>query len=143
MNTKDMSFGEAMDWMNENDGREVCVVNSPNLRSRFYDGKLQFNSFAHGEAGFINDNDNLMWKFDKRWMVVQPKSPIEEAIERESKRAVAMNDVNGEAACWRVSAAMRRVVNLTLDEAKKAVGEQLKNSDWIVGKAIDALKVKE
>lgn len=69
------------------------------------------------------------------WYVVEPKSKIEEAIERELNGNINFDD-------WRV--AMRRVVNLALDEAANVVG--CPSSSGLEGKYRDeilALKLKE
>ena len=75
------------------------------------------------------------------WYVVEPKSPTEEAIEREVVEFYnrPMNEV--ESTGGKIPQILRRIVNLTLDEAKKAVSASVLNEE--AKRRIDALKVKE
>ena len=86
------------------------------------------------------------------WCVVEPKSKIEEAIEREVADYFGVSPMESHRS--QVAEAMRRVVNLALDEAKKAAwGQNISMCDGdmekcvlspkYVGERIDALKVKE
>ena len=81
--------------------------------------------------------------FSDDWYVVEPKSKIEEAIEREVVEFYnrPMNEV--ESTGGKIPQILRRIVNVTLDEAKEALFSEGFTSGRQVEKVIDALKVKE
>lgn len=69
------------------------------------------------------------------WYVVEPKSKIEEAIEWEAVNARGASTISS------AEAAMRRVVNLALDEAKSHLLDP--KMSGMIKDIIDGLKVKE
>ena len=80
--------------------------------------------------------------FADDWYVVEPKSRIEEAIDL-GVDAMPFSMYQKEKDAY--SLTMRRIVNLTLDEAKKACIDKMSNVDTLkrdLPIAIDALKVK-
>lgn len=125
------------------DGKPVMRESWPNL--------------SH-ENGIIIRNGWLDWKVSKAdqgfhqdniladdWYVVEPKSPIEEAIEREVSTYWAGISNSGKVV-RELESSMSRIVNLTLDEAKKAAwgNGTIESAGRHCGsERIDALKVKE
>ena len=94
------------------------------------------------------------WLLADDWYVVEPKSKIEEAIEREVDKNMLGNRPAMLVCREDLMRHIARIVNLALDEAKKAAwGKNISMCDGdmekcvlapkYVGERIDAIKVKE
>lgn len=129
--------------------REDWKKGDPSLRLV----RVDCNMFWYGGAGEDRREARLQYFSNSAlladdWYVVEPKSPIKEAIEREveavREQQLFTKSVQDDKAV--VADAMRRIVNLTLDEAKQAVNPNSRNMivlyDIEISNRIDALKVK-
>lgn len=119
-----------------------AVLTEGTMYIRIKDGRYEVNSVTNriDGGGWLPASDfNYDYLSDESLTIAQPKSAIEEAIDREVAGGVYMP--NGD-----VQFRMRRIVNITLDEAKKAVSNYGDCGYSCVvreaHKRIDALKVK-
>lgn len=140
----EMTFGQGVDWLLANpDGvittpRNACGVET---LIRIRNGRLEYKEYSD----VWKPDDSITWNANRKWTpVVEPKSHIEEAIERELKSVGFCTD-------GFASVAARRIANIALDEAKKCVGDddemehlklRLVNRQATTDR-IEALKVKE
>lgn len=124
--------------LREADGKKVSrKAWSPNMDCWFLEcGQLKT---TYGNAEPHTCKDNLL---ADDWYVVEPKSKIDEAIEREVADYFGVSPMESHRS--QVAEAMRRVVNLALDEAKKCNKQTFcEICEKQFAERIDALKVKE
>ena len=145
---EEMTFGQALDWMNEDNSREVVDIpdSRESNRLRIENGKILFwhnRAQQWQEDKWVGENFKYKWR---PYVAPKPKSVIEEAIEREmgqywKERGLGIGSpVDG------LKAALRNIANVALDEAiaivKGEEADSVENCLPVIIK-IDALKVKE
>lgn len=124
------------------------IVQDDNMYLRIKDGKLQINATVNGlDSGWVRWANGFDYLSSPNLRVVEPKSKIEEAIERECKTAITYDISRDKDGCdvnERVTIAMRRVVNLVLDEAIGIIDKWRfpQGQETVLAREINALKVK-